>query len=440
MDLRAPAASLRVRLRDRGDGALVLRGARVPRVFLDRPPGAAADDLVAMDLTLDGPRLRLGAAPGAPAVEMGQRIVWPRTVDCHTHLDKGQSWARSPNPDGTFDSAGAATLRDRATFASDDDLRRRAEFQLAAAHAHGTGAIRSHVDADAETLDRRLGVLRELATDWSGRVELQLCPFGGGDSDDDTLAGLATRAARLPGRTLSLFLQQAPALPAALDHIFRAAADAGVALDFHADETLDPASHCLRAVAEAALRHAGGIPVLVGHACALMAQPEAEADRTLDLVAEAGIGIVSLPLCNSYLMDRAPGRTPRLRGGTLVHEMRARGIPVALGSDNARDGYYAYGDLDTVALFGHAARTLHLDHPVGDWPGALGPVPADLIGTAHGRIADGGPADLILFDARTWSEFLSRPESGRIVLNRGIPVDARPPAYPDLDDLKGLTP
>ena len=30
---------------------------------------------------------------------------WPRLVDIHTHLDKGQIWPRRPNPDGTFTGA-----------------------------------------------------------------------------------------------------------------------------------------------------------------------------------------------------------------------------------------------------------------------------------------------------------------------------------------------
>jgi cytosine/creatinine deaminase len=51
--------------------------------------------------------------------------------------------------------------------------------------------------------------------------------------------------------------------------------------------------------------------VVVGHCCSLALQPAAEADRTMDLVTEAGLAVVSLPMCNLYLMDRVGGRTPR---------------------------------------------------------------------------------------------------------------------------------
>ncbi len=77
-------------------------------------------------------------------------------------------------------------------------------------------------------------------------------------------------------------------------------------------------------------------------------------------------------MCNLYLQDRrTDGTTPRWRGVTLLHEMKARGIPVAVASDNTRDPFYAYGDLDMLEVYRMATRILHLDHPVGDWPKAV---------------------------------------------------------------------
>ncbi len=439
MDQRAPAPTLAEALLARGNGALALKGVRVPAALFDGDGPVAGDGLVRADLTLRGDRVTLGAAPDAQTLDAGGRIVWPRTVDCHSHLDKGQTAPRSPNPDGTFDRAGEATTGDRARHFSADDLRRRAEFQLRAAHSSGTKALRSHVDADPATMDATLGILSELASDWAGCVDVQLCPFTGALAGTDSIRK-AAEAAQNVGGALSLYLYDDPGLPAALDAALGMADRLGLPLDIHADETLDPGSHCLRALAEAVLRTGFRGPVLAGHACALMVQSAEEADRTMDMVARAGIGIVSLPLCNAYLMDRHQGRTPRVRGGTLVHEMRARGIPVAFGSDNVRDGYYAYGDLDMVELYRHAARTLQLDHPVGDWPAAVAAKPAQLIGYPGGRIRPNMPADLILFEARNWTEFLARPQTGRIVLDRGDPVDTTPPPYSDLDDLKGMSP
>ncbi len=153
---------------------------------------------------------------------------------------------------------------------------------------------------------------------------------------------------------------------------------------------------------------------------------------------EAGIAIVSLPMCNLYLQDRAAGRTPRRRGVTLLHEMAARGIPVALASDNCRDPFFAYGDHDLLEVFREAVRIAHLDRPVGDWPAAVTRTPAGIMGLPErGRITQGAPADLVLFRARGRSELLSRPQTGRVVLRAGRPIDRTLPDYRELDEQLG---
>jgi cytosine deaminase len=160
---------------------------------------------------------------------------------------------------------------------------------------------------------------------------------------------------------------------------------------------------------------------------------------TLDKVAQARMAIVSLPMCNLYLQDRRHNQTtPRWRGVTLLHEMKARGIPVSVASDNTRDPFYAYGDLDMLEVYRMATRILHFDHPVGDWPKAVSATPAEVMRLdGAGVLRTGGPADFIVFKGRSWTELLSRPESGRIVVRDGQPIDAALPDYAELDDLMG---
>jgi cytosine deaminase len=116
--------------------------------------------------------------------------------------------------------------------------------------------------------------------------------------------------------------------------------------------------------------------------------------------------------------------------------MRARGIPVAVASDNTRDPFYAYGDLDCHEVFREAVRIGHLDHPFADWVRTVTATPAAVMGLAdRGVLRPGAPADLVLFEGRSFSEVLSRPESRRLVLRGGRASDARPPAYRELDPL-----
>jgi cytosine deaminase len=162
-------------------------------------------------------------------------------------------------------------------------------------------------------------------------------------------------------------------------------------------------------------------------------QPDSAVDRTLDLVAEAEIAIVTLPTVNMYLQDRNTGRTPRWRGVTVVHEMLRRGIRVAAAGDNCRDSFYAYGDHDVVDTFSQAVRILHIDHPLSGAPALVGAVPASIGRFAdHGRLAVGVPARLIIFNARTINEIVSRPQSDRVVIDRGELLRVKAPDYSEL--------
>ena len=130
------------------------------------------------------------------------------------------------------------------------------------------------------------------------------------------------------------------------------------------------------------------------------------------------------------------GRTPRWRGITLVHEFHAAGVPVSFASDNCRDPFFAYGDYDLIEVYREAVRIAHLDHPFGEWPQSVGPIPAAALGLPqHGSICVGAQADLILFRARSMTELLARPQSDRVVLRNGLVLEAAPPDYRELDRL-----
>jgi cytosine deaminase len=229
-----------------------------------------------------------------------------------------------------------------------------------------------------------------------------------------------------------------PDIDRQLERVFQLAAERGLNLDFHVDESLDPQQTTLRHVAEMALKQQFSGDIVCGHCCSLSVQSPAAIAQTLQAVKAAEIGIVSLPLCNLYLQDRQPGRMPRLRGVTLLHELKQAGIPVAVASDNCRDPFYAYGDHDGWDVFNLSVRIGHLDRPFGDWPRANTWTAADLMGLAAGRISEGQPADLILFKARNLNELLSRSQHDRVVLRQGQPIDTTLPDYAELDDLMPL--
>ncbi|KGM35785.1 cytosine deaminase [Inquilinus limosus] len=419
-----------------------LTNATVPACLAE---GLAPDreGLARVDLTIDGATLAAIRPAGGPdpenlpALDLDRGMAWPAFIEAHTHLDKGHIWPRSPNPDGSFDGALSTVRDDKAAHWSAEDVRARLAFSLRCAYAHGTRLIRTHIDSDPKQYPISWPVFAALREEWAGRVELQGAALVAIDwlLDDAYFAGLG-RTVRAHGGILGAVTYPVAGLEAGIDRLFRHAIEHGLDLDFHADETGDAAVRTLALIAEAVIRHRFRGRVLVGHCCSLARQPDDVIDRTLDLVAEAGLAVVSLPMCNLYLQDRRAGATPRWRGVTLLHEMKARGIPVMVSSDNTRDPFYAYGDLDPLEVYAQATRILHLDHPVGDWPRAVTATPAEVLGRPDlGRLEAGGGADLVLLRARTWTELLSRPQADRIVVRNGRAIDTTLPDYRELDAL-----
>ncbi len=413
---------------------LRLVNATVPACLLGQP-----GDLARTALTLAGGRLAEdGAAPpGTAELDLRGAMVLPAFIDMHTHLDKGHIWPRAPNPDGSFAGALATVEGDRAARWRAEDVRARMDFALRCAYAHGTRAIRTHLDARPPQDGISFAVFRELRTEWRGRIELQaacLVAIDGVEADGpfrDTADIVAAS-----GGVLGAVTYPMPDLRDRLRAFFRLAAERGLAADFHADETGDPSVATLRVIAETVLETGFDAPVVVGHCCSLAVQPEAEALATLDLVAKAGLHIVSLPMCNLYLQDRGgAGRTPRWRGVTLVHEMAARGIPVSFASDNTRDPFYAYGDLDMIEVLREATRIAHLDHSRDDWALSVLHRPAAACGFAPPSLAPGAPADLVICKARSWTELFARPQADRVVLRAGRAIDRSLPDYAELDPL-----
>ena len=424
-----------------------IRNARAPAALLDGPAGPVdAEGLCGLDLVLSDGRIEaagpsLDLAPDLPFVAAGGGLVLPGLVDAHTHLDKGHTAPRAPNPDGTREGALAQVGADRAANWTAKDVRARMDFALRCAYAHGTVAIRTHLDSVGPQTRISWPVFAEARDAWRDRIDLQASPLFGIDFalDDAHMRDINDMVGRF-GSILGAVTYPGPALRPGLERLFGLAMQKGYDLDFHVDETGEPDVNTLAVIAETALDLKFEGRILAGHCCSLAVMPAEERKRTIDLVARAGVAVVSLPMCNMYLQSRGPG-TPPWRGTTAYKELQAGGATVMIASDNTRDPFYAYGDLDMGEVWREGTRILHLDHPFGAWVEGVARTPADLMGyPERGRIGPGRPADLILFGARSLSEFMARPQSDRTVIRRGRPIDAGPPAYAELDHLEGLRP
>lgn len=414
-------------------GDMLLRHARIP----------GKQGLVETDIHIASGRIAAvgpGLPPGDAEADLAGGIVFPGFVDLHTHLDKGHIWQRALNPDGTHRGAVQSVMADRTANWNAEDVAARAGFALRSAHAHGTVAIRTHLDSLGPQLDITWPVFEALRHEWAGRIALQGVALVQLDAySTPFVERMADRVADAGGLLGGSGATQ-PDAAALIARLFDLAVDRGLDIDLHADETGDPAAHTLRLIAHETVRRGWEGRVTCGHCCSLAVQDPTFAAETIAAVVDAGITVVSLPMVNLYLQGRRPPHTPTWRGITLLHELRAAGARVVLASDNTRDPFHAFGDLDLMEVFREAVRIGHLDMPVDGWPEAVTSLPAAVLGLPAGRIQPGAIADLILFSARNWSELLSRPQSDRIVLRAGHPIDTALPHYRELDTASGSFP
>lgn len=421
--------------------AYVLRNCSVPSLFLSGVVTARYNEITSCDVHVETGKIagvvpaQRAVATSAPAVDLRGAMIWPCFADIHCHLDKGQISDRAAAGDGSFESSLEAVAADRCNWTR-ADISARMDFGLRCAFAHGSSAVRTHLDSDHPASDASWEEFVQLKQQWSGRIDLQGVALvqAGALVDHDLAKNVADRAAACGG-ILGASTRQIPELEIVIENLFRLANDRGLDLDFHVDETTDPGASALALIARCAKQMGSAAKVVVGHCCSLAFQDEDQIDRTLDLVADAGLSVVTLPALNLQLQDRKSGRTPRWRGMTLVHEMQARGIPVAIGGDNVRDPLHPYGDHDMLEVYRDATRIAHLDAPVGAWPGSVTTVPRAIMGLPPHTIGAGFSADFILFSARTYSELLARPQSDRIVVRGGKQSTATLPDFAELDGI-----
>ncbi|HMO59278.1 MAG TPA: amidohydrolase family protein [Roseiflexaceae bacterium] len=419
---------------------LVLRNVRVPRTLLAEPAFdgiTPTSDCLIGDLRFVAGRAVGFFAPGmAPAsaaeYDLAQRLVLPRLVEAHCHLDKCHTVTRLAAVGGDLHAAIDAQRRDKAHWSA-DDIRRRAGRGLdELAHA-GCGVVRTHIDWEIEQitagqLPTAWPVLGELAAEQAGRLVLQRSALMPVELFADR-AG-AERAVRQiadqPGAVLGVFVFNQPQKHSWLHLAFELAAAYGLPLDFHVDEGLSAGLDGLQTIAELAIQTRFTLPVLCGHACSLANLSGEPLQSTLEQVAAAGLGIVSLPTTNLYLQDRQAG-TPQRRGITRLRELAAAGIPILIGSDNVADAFCPLGVHDPLASLATAALTAHLDPPYGRWLPAITSVARQMLGLPPIFVDQASIEDLLVADAGSTAELVAgAPRRPITEIGTGLPAWRRP--------------
>jgi cytosine deaminase len=198
--------------------------------------------------------------------------------------------------------------------------------------------------------------------------------------------------------------------------LVEAAAEHGVRIDLHTDETLDVGVLTLRDYAELVASYDGAVGAAASHCVSLGMQPEHVQREVADAVARAGMSVITLPQTNLFLQSRGM-TTASPRGLTAISTLRAAGVNVAGGADNLQDPFNTVGRADpmeTAALLVMAGH-LHADEAYE----LVTSGSRIAMGLEPGSVAPGSPAELLAVDATSVREAVASAPGTRRVFHEG---------------------
>jgi cytosine deaminase len=306
-----------------------------------------------------------GLPPSAQALADDGYLVLPAFAEPHAHLDKAFLAERADNRSGDLLGAIEAMerIRDSLTIADTIERAERASRLLA---VNGCTAIRTHVDLTLTGGLASVEALIEVRRRLRALVEIQVTALCAWPSIGPE--GAEQRALMRDAIAMGIdVVGGCPHLesdPVAANEGFLAmAAEAGLPLDLHTDETLNPSMCALEDLAQRVVASGFSGGVTASHCVSLSLLPLVRQSEVAEKVAAAGISVIALPHTNLFLQGREH-RVAMPRAVTPVRALRDAGVNVAAGADNLQDPFNPVGrgdPLETAALMIMAAHTLPAD-------------------------------------------------------------------------------
>ncbi|MDP3347702.1 MAG: amidohydrolase family protein [Hydrogenophaga sp.] len=303
----------------------------------------------------DGRIVEVAAGLNAPAhdtLDAAGQLLTPPFCDPHFHMDATLSYGLPRvNQSGTL-LEGIALWGELKPLLTEEALVERALAYGDWAVAKGLLAIRSHVDtSDPSLLPVR--AMLEAKRLMAPYLDVQLVAF----PQDGVL--------RSPGgltnliHALELGVDVVGGIPhfertcaegtASVKLLCELAAELGLPVDMHCDESDDPLSRHIETLAFETQRLGLHGRVNGSHLTSMHSMDNYYVSKLIPLIAEAGVSAVANPLINITLQGRHD-TYPKRRGMTRVPELMAAGITVAFGHDCVMDPWYSLGSGDMLEV------------------------------------------------------------------------------------------
>ncbi|MET0323328.1 MAG: amidohydrolase family protein [Duganella sp.] len=400
-----------------------------------------ADGQTGVDIAIDGGRIAaIGPALALTAgreIDAGGDLVTAPFVDAHFHMDATLSYGLPRvNGSGTL-LEGIALWGELKPDLTQQALVDRALQYCDWAVARGLLAIRSHVDVCDDRLlavEALLDVKRQVAP----YLDLQLVAF-----PQDGVLRSPTAFGNLK-RAIAMGVEVVGGIPhfertmadgaESVRLLCEFAAEQGLRVDMHCDESDDPLSRHIETLAYHSHRLGLHGRVTGSHLTSMHSMDNYYVSKLLPLIREGGVAAIANPLINITLQGRHDSY-PKRRGMTRVPEMLAAGINVAFGHDCVMDPWYSLGSGDMLEV---AHMGLHVAQMTGQDAmracfAAVTATPARILGLDGYGVAVGCNADLVLLDAADPVEAIRLRAARRLVMRRGQVVAESPRAHARLN-------
>jgi cytosine deaminase len=367
---------------------------------------------------------------------LGQ-LLSPPFVDAHFHMDSTLSLGLPRlNQSGTL-LEGIALWGELKPHLTQEAIVERALAYCDWAVSQGLLAIRSHVDV----CDPRLlavEALLHVKERVKPYLDLQLVAF-----PQDGVLRSPNALAQLK-RALDMGVDVVGGIPhfertmadgaESVRILCEIAAERGLRVDMHCDESDDPMSRHIETLAFHTQRLGLQGRVAGSHLTSMHSMDNYYVSKLLPLIKEAGVAAIANPLINITLQGRHD-TYPKRRGMTRVPEMLAQGIDVAFGHDCVMDPWYSLGNADMleVAHMGLHVAQMTSQSAMRQCFEAVTTTPARILGLPAQGITVGAPADLVLLQASSPVEAIRLKATRLMVMKAGEVLATTPPKVASLN-------
>jgi cytosine deaminase len=375
---------------------------------------ASLADGSVLDVRLDGALIgevgpALAPTPDEEVHDLAGWLLLPAPAEPHAHLDKALTADLVANPTGDLLGAVMGWQAVCGDFTV-DDIAGRARIALLRLLASGCTAVRSHVNVGSVSGLCAVEAMLQVRADVAHLMDLQLVALIASPTDPGLLREALDMGIDVVGGCPHLD----PDPMGCIDTTVGLAAERGLAVDLHTDETLDVDTLWVRELGRAV--RGAGLGVTASHCVSLGMQDPGTQAKVADELAEAGVAVVTLPQTNLFLQARGI-TTATPRGLTAIRPLLDAGVTVAGGADNLQDPFITVGradPLETAALLvmaGHLAPVEAYELVTTGARAAMGLAPV--------RIEPGAPAELLAVQAPSVRIAVADAPAGRLVFAKG---------------------